>query len=321
MKPDKLNFGFYSHKDSRDLGILRITFYSLLLIVFWNEGFSDLSLAELPLWEPHLLFRWLGLGLVELETIRVLSACWKFSLFGAAIGLLTPIFTISSFVLGFYLMGLEAGFIDSNFYYQLVVISMATMALASFAPGLWTFSLDRIIFRLNNKLNQNRFNAWPFRLIICCTCLMFFSAAISKLRESGVEWVVSNQFLIILKNVNYLVDNANPWVIQANLWLRGQQLLTLILGCIVVVVELLFPLAFLYKRLQLPFLIIGIGFSLGVWVFMYISAQKFLICLIPFWLTPPIYRFLRQNLIRFSIICQSCARQVFLDKSVNSRFT
>ncbi len=90
---------------------------------------------------------------------------------------------------------------------------------------------------------------WPIRAIWVVIALVFFSAGVSKLRTSGLAWVVSDSMAIFLVQHQYHLGNAIPLtalglVLARQAWLcRGLAAATL--AC-----EVGYPVALVSRRVR-----------------------------------------------------------------------
>ena len=164
-------------------------------------------------WMPIWLFDTLGLPAFSPGVLAALQAMWKTALFLSAIGLFTRPAMAVAFVLGVYLMGLPHNFGQTQHFDTLVVFASGALALSR-AADAW--SLDALMASLRQRRPVQPPPAdgeytWPIRFVWVAMALIFCAAGISKLRHSGLDWIMSDVFWVPWDRVLY---NTRAYVSQ-----------------------------------------------------------------------------------------------------------
>ena len=118
----------------------------------------------------------------------------------AALGLLTRLATATAFALGLYVLGLQFNYGYLHWAHAIVPIVMGILALSPCGAGL---SLDACIRRVTKGTaaragGQYR---WPVQLVRLVFVTVFLAAGVSKLRQAGLDWVLSDTLR------NYFLEN------------------------------------------------------------------------------------------------------------------
>ena len=270
---------------SQELALKEIFFYFSLVFLGFDHDFEQYSFLASSLWEPQTLFRWVGAKLLEPTQLIFLHHLWIIAGLSSAIGLFARFSKVCFFMLSFYLLGLERGFVYSNFqFHQLVIISF----ILQFTNRRESFCFDRFFKRvfLKRKVIPRYFqSSWVVELAVFSSVAMLFAAGTSKLRYSGWAWVTENQLYdYFLLTDHWLGEFAWFWQIQIKSVLLDHPSIIAFMGGLTLAAELLAPL-FIFKRRLRPFAaVFYFGMFFGIYCFMFISEVKFLVPLIWFWI-------------------------------------
>jgi hypothetical protein len=224
-------------------------------------------------------FRILHLPLLPSELLAVFQAAWKVSLALSCLGLFTRASTISSFILGMYLLGLPHNFGKLNHIDTIVVIIFGIMALSRCGDA---YSIDRVIQRWRQDSNPTMGRpqasgeyTWPVRAVWLMFALIFFAAGVAKLRHSGLEWVFSDHMAILLLQQQHIyLANVDPLatgppLVPWGAYLAQHVWLTRLIAAATITFELSYPLALFSskaRRIIVPsvfFMLVGIRLLLG----------------------------------------------------------
>src|SRR5918993_2010473 len=195
-----------------NLGICRILFFGAFFLFYLREDFSVWGEVSKSFWMPIDLFELLHLSAFSSSLLAVVQSIWKVSLALSCMGTFTRTSTISSFVLGVYLLGLPHNFGKVEHSDALVVIVLGIMAVSRCGDAC---SIDRLIWRVRRRgdssVERPRASGeytWPVRTVWVMLALIFFAAGVSKLRHSGLEWIFSDNMAILLLKAQFEEKSA-----------------------------------------------------------------------------------------------------------------
>jgi hypothetical protein len=222
---------------------------------------------------PIEMFRWLGLRVAGSDTLVWLDRVWIASLALSFLGLFTRGSTLVAFVLGFYLLGLPHNFGKTNHYDAILILTLLAMAVARCADA---WSLDRlVVMRRHRPAAAVRASAeytWPVRLVWVLMALVFFSAGVSKLRESGFDWFLSDNMHYVLLRHHYshfaLTGLAPVFAQYATL--------TKLVAAGSLILELCAPLALISRRLRAVIVPSLLLMQTGIWALLGVAFGQFL---------------------------------------------
>ena len=256
------------------LGLCRILFYGMLLCWFWDADFTLCTALGKVFWSPVSFFRLLAPhGPASIEWLTSIQSIWKISLVASLLGLHTRLSTTVACVLGIYLVGLPYNIGKVNHQMAAVCIGLVVMAVSRCGR---VYSLDRLMSRRIGKMSSTTPSAeyfWPIKLMRVVICLVFFTAGLNKLRESGLAWITSETLQM------YLLQMGAP----LGLWLAQWPWLCHLLAAFAIAVELYHPLALVSSRFAIFWIPAGISLLLGIKLMMGISFLP-LILVHLFWL-------------------------------------
>jgi len=251
--------------------------------VWWRLDYSAWGEVSKSFWMPISLFEILHLPVLSSSLLVVIQSIWKLSLASSCLGIFTRTSTVSSFVLGIYLLGLPHNFGKINHSDALVVIALGIMAVSRCGDAC---SLDRLLCRVRQRggssAEQPRASGeytWPVRAVWVMLALIFFAAGVSKLRHSGLEWIFSDNLanlLISANDTHTVLISLGPYATQYS-WLPQM------VAAGTVALELSYPLA-LFSRRARWIIVPGMFFmQVGIRIFMGVIFYQFLICNL-FWI-------------------------------------
>jgi hypothetical protein len=253
-----------------NLGLCRVLCFGALFLLYWDHDFTRWADKPDSLWMPVWLFEVLQLPVLSSGSITLLHTVWTISLATSCVGLFTRASTISSFILGVYLLGLPLNFGKVSHGEALVVFVLGIMALSRCGDSC---SIDRFIRKARQgsepSVQRPRVRGeytWPVRAVWVLFALMFFGAGVAKLRESGLEWIFSDNMAILLMRAQMQGQAVLPFAsyVREYPWL-GQ-----LVAAGTIAVEVGYPLALLSSRARwilVPgafFMQIGISLLMGI---------------------------------------------------------
>lgn len=282
----KIDIFFFSDDKTINLGICRFIFYALIFVFYLGEDFSHWGRMDKVFWEPILIFEYLSIPVVSPQTLFFLNISWLTAIFLSSIGLFTRINTFIAFILSIYIFGLVNSYGKLQHMENVMVVIMGIMAFSRCGD---LFSIDSWLnnqhwFKFKSKASTyNKWEySWPIKLIWVFMTLVFFSAALSKLRNTGLEWVTDDGLSTVFIKVHFVGARSDPLYEGLALWLGTKLIVCKVLAGITLLLELFSPLSLFNKYLRLmliPSLFIMI---LMFWVIMGISFPQLLICFV-FW--------------------------------------
>jgi len=168
-----------------NLGLCRVLFFGAFFLFYLPQDFRAWAEVSDSFWMPIDLFQILHVPVLSGGLLAAFQGVWKVSLALSSLGLFTRASTVTSFVLGAYLLGIPNNFGKTHHFDALVVIIFGIMALSHCGDGC---SLDQLIrhARQRNTLSvhQPRMSGeytWPVRAVWVMFALIFFAAGLSKL--------------------------------------------------------------------------------------------------------------------------------------------
>src|SRR6266480_239160 len=234
----------------RNLGLCRLVFFGTIFLFYLPEDFSAWGAVSDFFWKPIGLFSWLHLRVVPERHLEILQLLWKTALGFSCIGLFTRVSVSVSFVLGIYLLGLPHNFGKIHHDDAILVFVFGIMALSRCADSC---SLDRLILRTRSKSDESGNHAlvsaeytWPIRTIWLLMSLVFFSAGFPKIRQSGMDWISTDNMRILLIQHNYYLSDKDP-LVPWGLFLAQYPRFCNLLAAAAIVFETGYPLA-LFSR-------------------------------------------------------------------------
>lgn len=269
------------------LGVCRALFFGMLAIWMLPHDFSAWGGYSRVFWMPISLFRVTGIGPLSVDALAWIQLVWKAALVLSAVGLLTRPSMLVAAALGTYLMGLPHNFGQTQHFDTLVVLAIWALALSR-AGDAW--SVDAILGRERRKgQGRERHEAvrrsgeytWPIRFVWVAMALIFGAAGLSKVRHSGLSWVLSDSFRLLLLRQQYHISDGDPlttWgvIVAAHPWV------THAMAGAAVCVELFFPLVLVSRRIRAVLVPAGLLFLVGIRMLMGPTFEQFMMCYV-FW--------------------------------------
>ncbi len=249
------------------LGMVRAGAFGFVLCEVLLTSFEDLGRLPLTVLRPTGVMRLLPWGFYErLLTPASMSAFkWLFAaaLLAATAGALTPVSTKASAVLFLFYQGLLRSFTHFNHdempaAYILVVLS--------FVPCGEAFSVDALRGARSEQPGGSWVYGYPILLARVLLAWSYFTSALIKLRVAGLAYFSPDNLPALA--VSNSLDNMHDTQFRAGLWLPAHREYTPPFVALVVLWELLFPLAVWLPRARAVILAAGVLFHLGTLVLM-----------------------------------------------------
>jgi len=261
------------------LGLARAIFCGAAFFFYLPQDFSEWATAAPIFWMPIWLFSTLHVPVLSAQSLFVMQTVWKVSLAACALGLCTRVSATVAAVLGTYLLGLPHNFGATQHFDTLVVFALCILAVSQAGDAR---SLDSLIRSARGKDHSSRpitgpEYTWPIRAMWMLTALVFFGAATSKLRHSGIEWVLSDNLRLLLMRAYYHVSDGDPLTSLGLAVARRPALAQLCAGG-ALAIETSYIVA-LFSRRARPFIgAAGLLLLVGIRALMGPTFEPYLIC-------------------------------------------
>lgn len=216
------------------LGIARAVILGGLLAIYLGNDFAAYGSVSDVFHEP----KWLPVA--PEGWLRAANALWLLSLALGALGLFARAATAAAFLLGGYLLALDASF--GRIHHNDTVAVLAIGILAASRAGD-AFSLDALR-RRGPPAPPDSAYGWPLRAIGLTLSLAFLAAGISKLRHGGLDWIVGDQLQRRLMGSGRVLTPSKGFAEE----LARFPLLCKLVAAGTVLTELLYPLALVSRR-------------------------------------------------------------------------
>jgi hypothetical protein len=254
-----------------NLGVCRLLFFGGMLLLYGPRDFSEWAHVDPVFWRPVMLIHALRLPLFSAEVLSLLQAVWKTALALSCVGLLTRVSTAAALLGGVYFLALPQNFGVISHMDMAPLLVLAVMALSRCGDA---WSLDRLIGAARHpeapgtsEGSTGGENTWPVRMVWVVLALVFFSAGVTKLRRSGLEWALSDQLALILAGrsleLTWTLPTSWGLTVAERPWLSRS------LAVVTLLVELGYPLSLVSgaaRRVLVPctlLMLIGFRILLG----------------------------------------------------------
>ena len=169
---------------------------------------------------------------------------------------------------------LQAFFYSFKDFHHPEAMLMIALAVLAFSPAGRVLSIDDLRRRLAFSLKRQKFVDfhlaqrrsalawWPLLLIQWTFALVYFSAALSKLKGGGIDW--ANGYTLQY----YLLQDGVRWGSALGVWLSGQHTLVWLASWMSLIFEGTFFLVVLVPVLAWIYIPAGIAFHTGVYATM-----------------------------------------------------
>ena len=252
------------------LGICRLLFYGAMLYLPGQVDFTLCSKLGRIFWAPGYLDALQGTAPPSASVLMVLQVLWRISLVTSLLGWRTRLSTSVACLLGFYLLSLPFGF--GRVYHETAApaIALAVMAISRCGDAL---SVDALFAarRGGSPPAANGEYRWPIQMVRVTLCLMFFSAALNKLRDGGLAYIFTDTMQMTLLQKSTALGF---WVAQHPRLCQG-------LGAYTLAAEFFYPLALCSRWLAFIWvsailsLLIGIDLTMGIGFLLVMALHVF----------------------------------------------
>jgi hypothetical protein len=248
------------------LGVVRSIVHGTFLVSALVTSFSALGALPVTIMRPTGVMKLLPWGFYDrlltpsgMATLKIVMLA---SLLLSATGLFTSVSTKTSLLLVVFYQGLVRSFGHFNHDEMLGVYCLAVLA---FTPCGDSFSLDHWL-RRKERTRPRWAYAYPILLMQLLMAWVYFSSALIKLRVAGLKYLSVDNLPALA--IFHSLDNLHDTHFKLAFWLpQVRSYLPFAVG-LVLVWELLFPLAVFWPRSRWWLLGMGILFHLATLFFM-----------------------------------------------------
>ena len=276
------------------LGMVRAGAFGFVLCEVLLASFKDLGRLPVTLLRPTGAMRLLPWGFYEslLTPAAMNGFKWLFAaaLLAATVGALANVSTKAAAVLFLFYQGLLRSF--THFNHDEMPAAYILLVLA-FAPCGDAFSLDSLRGRRRALPGGSWVYGYPILLARLLLAWSYFTSALVKLRVAGLGYFSPDNLPALA--VSNSLDNMHDTQFRAGLWLPAYREYTPPLVALVMLWELLFPLAVWFPRARAFILTAGVLFHLGTLVFMNIFFPYHLAMYLVFVDWPRVVRRVREK--------------------------
>jgi len=253
-------------KTALALGVVRSIVHGAFLISVVATSFSALGQLPVTILRPTgamKLLPWFLYGeLLTPSGILILKTAMVLSLVLSTAGFWTSLSTKTSFLLVLFYQGFLRSFGHFNHDEMLGVYCLAVLA---FTPCGDDFSLDHWLRRTGKRLSTWGY-AYPILLMQLLMAWVYFSSALTKLRVAGLKYLSVDNLPTLA--IFHSLDNLHDTHFKLAFWLPQVRAYLPFVVALVLLWELLFPLAVFFRRIRWWILGVGIVFHLSTLFFM-----------------------------------------------------
>jgi len=253
-------------KTALALGVVRSIVHGAFLISVVATSFSALGQLPVTILRPTgamKLLPWVLYGeLLTPSGILILKTAMVLSLVLSTAGFWTSLSTKTSFLLVLFYQGFLRSFGHFNHDEMLGVYCLAVLA---FTPCGDDFSLDHWLRRTGKRLSTWGY-AYPILLMQLLMAWVYFSSALIKLRVAGLKYLSVDNLPALA--IFHSLDNLHDTHFKLAFWLPQVRAYLPFVVALVLLWELLFPLAVFFRRIRWWILGVGIVFHLSTLFFM-----------------------------------------------------
>ena len=248
------------------LGIVRAIVSGTFLVSVLVTSFSALGSLPVTILRPTGAMKILPWSfydrLLTPGGMTMLKWAMVLSLLLSTIGLLTTVSTKTSLVLVVFYQGLVRSFGHFNHDEMLAVYCLAVLA---FTPCGDEFSVDARLRRAKRERPLWAY-AYPILLMQLLMAWVYFSSALIKLRVAGLNYLSPDNLPALA--ILHSLDNLHDTHFRLAFWLPQVRSYLPVVVALVLVWELLFPLAVFWRRVRWWILGLGVLFHLSTLFFM-----------------------------------------------------
>lgn len=243
------------------LGVVRSIVHGTFLISIIFTSFAALGSLPVTIMRPTGMMKLLPWSLydqlISPPGMLIFKTAIVVSLLFSATGFLTAISTKASFLLVLFYQGLLRSFGHFNHDEMLAVYYLAVLA---FTPCGAAFSIDAVLRKTRRERPAFAY-AYPILLLQLLMTWTYFSSALIKLRVAGVGYLSPDNLPVLA--IFHSLDNLHDTDFKLAFWLpQIRPVLPFAVG-LVLIWELVFPLAVFFRRVRWWILAFGVVFHLA----------------------------------------------------------
>lgn len=243
------------------LGVSRAIVHGTFLFSVVFTNFSALGSLPVTILRPTGVMKFLPWSfydqLLTPRGILILKAALVITLVLSTAGFLTTISTKTSLLLMLFYQGLLRSFGHFNHDEMLPLYCMVVLA---FTPCGDAFSVDNRVAK-ERKTRSAFAYAYPILLMQLLLAWTYFSSALIKLRVAGLKYLSEDNFPVLA--IFHSLDNLHDTGFRLAFSLpHVRAYLPFVVG-LVLIWELLFPLAIFWRRVRWCFLGLGLAFHIS----------------------------------------------------------
>ena len=269
------------------LGLCRAGFFASFYILFLAR--TDLrwyALFPPAFYQPRSFFAWLFLPMPNWDVMNGLVTAFEISVMLAALGLMTRLATLTAFWLSLYVLGVQFNYGYLHWAHAIVPIVMGILALSPCGDALSLDALLRRIMRGKSPEAGGQYR-WPIQLVRLVFVTVFLAAGLAKLRQAGLEWVLSDTLRNYFLENQYVFRSEGgtgwghllaDWLIVRPGWCR-------VLAAVVLAMELSAPAALLSRHARRWLVPVLFLFQVGNALLLYQDFFFAYLGLYLFWIT------------------------------------
>ena len=243
------------------LGVVRSIVHGTFLVSVLLTSFSSLGTLPVTILRPTGVMKLLPWSFYDqVQTppgMMILKTAMVVSLLLSTTGLFTVVSTKTSLLLVVFYQGLLRSFGHFNHDEMLAVYCLAVLA---FTPCGDAFSLDSLTGKTRTERPLFAYT-YPILLMQLLMAWTYFSSAMIKLRVAGWKYLSPDNLPALA--IFHSLDNLHDTHFRLAFWLpQVRSYLPFVVG-LVLVWELLFPLAIFWRRIRWWILSFGVVFHLS----------------------------------------------------------
>ena len=231
------------------LDFFRVFAVGLMALIVGSNAFLNFSFYPDAFWQPQGILQFFKLNQISVEVARVALLLFWISTICALLGFFTRTSLILVGLTTTLLFSLKMSF---GFMSHRESPLIVTVFILSAYPVSQRLSLDSRLFKKKKAATKNE----AYGLLVCLRlflCLVYFSAAISKLLAHGLEWITTPtlQYYLLFCDVTIPINWAQTLWPYAGYHLAMHPTVCYIFSALVILVEFSAPLAFV-RKLRYP---------------------------------------------------------------------
>ena len=268
------------------LGFCRLLFFALMFWFFWPREYA--TWGDLPASMQNnriFFFRLLRLPVAPHDTLAILEFLWKATLLTSAIGLFTRVSMITAALTGFYIVGVPNNFGKTGHGEGILILTTFILAFSR-AGDAWSIDslrrawISRDPDRARAVPRSGEYN-WPIKMVWLLMSLIMLGAGVTKLRWSGLDWVLTDNLSTTILQHYYGGYSEPPT--DLGLWIAQHKTLCKVIAGMTILIELAFPLA-MFSRLARAMLVPAMFLAqVGIYLMMGVNFTQFMFVYL-FWI-------------------------------------